>query len=209
MSVCSAQHAAAQAQVAPLTQPAAPRGAGATRQRRRRGVYIVKLKDPGAATYQGERAGYAATQPGPGQRMHAHRRPSKATCNISSKRTIALLGRGRRGRRQALRLSLRAERLRREAHRRRKRRCSPSGSEVERIWPDTDQHTQTNNSAIFLGLEDQQGGLRADLNLRGENVVVGIIDSGVAPHHPSLLDTEERDSADLPRAVGHRPRGSG
>jgi subtilisin family serine protease len=36
------------------------------------------------------------------------------------------------------------------------------------------------------------GGLRADLELRGEDVVVGIIDSGIAPQHPSLLDTEDR-----------------
>jgi subtilisin family serine protease len=65
-------------------------------------------------------------------------------------------------------------------------------SEVERIWPDTEQHIDTNNSAIFLGLENQVGGLRADLKLTGEDVVVGVIDSGITPHHPSLLDTEDR-----------------
>jgi subtilisin family serine protease len=65
-------------------------------------------------------------------------------------------------------------------------------AEVDRIWPDTEQHLATNNSAIFLGLEDQTGGLRADLKLRGDGIVVGVIDSGVAPNHPSLLDTEER-----------------
>jgi subtilisin family serine protease len=65
-------------------------------------------------------------------------------------------------------------------------------AEVERIWQDTDQYLQTNNSASFLGLQDPVGGLRADLELRGEDIVVGIIDSGVAPQHPSLLDTEDR-----------------
>jgi Subtilase family/Fibronectin type-III domain/PA domain/Peptidase inhibitor I9 len=64
--------------------------------------------------------------------------------------------------------------------------------EVEGIWPDSEQHPATNNSAIFLGLENQVGGLRADKKLRGDGIVVGIIDSGVAPNHPSLLDTEER-----------------
>ena len=70
-------------------------------------------------------------------------------------------------------------------------RLAQSG-EVERIWRDSDQKVQTNNSAVFLGLQDPQGGLRADLGLRGEGVVIGIIDSGIAPHHPSLLDTEDR-----------------
>ncbi len=65
-------------------------------------------------------------------------------------------------------------------------------ADVERIWQDTDQYLQTNNSATFLGLQDPEGGLRADLGLRGENVIVGIIDSGIAPGHPSLLDTEDR-----------------
>src|SRR5690606_22623537 len=53
--------------------------------------------------------------------------------------------------------------------------------QVERIWPDTDQRINTNNSAIFLGLEEPDGGLRADLELQGEDVVIGIIDSGITP----------------------------
>jgi subtilisin family serine protease len=65
-------------------------------------------------------------------------------------------------------------------------------AEVERIWQDTDQYLQTNNSSVFLGLQDPVGGLRADRALRGENIVVGVIDSGVAPNHPSLRDTEDR-----------------
>ena len=65
-------------------------------------------------------------------------------------------------------------------------------SEVERIWQDKDQHLRTNNSSMFLGLQDPVGGLRADLKLRGEDIVVGVIDSGITPNHPSLLDTEDR-----------------
>ncbi len=190
MSVCTAQHAAAQVQVAPLTQrphlaaPVRPVKGGP-------GVYIVKLKDPGAATYHGERAGYAATQPGPGQRMHAQSATVESYVQHLEQTHDALLGSvGAAGDKlydyryvlNGFAAKLTPAQASKLAQR----------GEVERIWPDTDQHIQTNNSAIFLGLEDQQGGLRADLKLRGENVVVGIIDSGVAPHHPSLLDTEER-----------------
>jgi subtilisin family serine protease len=61
--------------------------------------------------------------------------------------------------------------------------------EVARVWLDSDRRLDTNNSSTFLGLEDQTGGLHAGLKLLGENVVVGVVDSGVAPNHPSLLDT--------------------
>ncbi len=111
-----------------------------------------------------------------------------------------LLGRRRRAHGEDIQLPLRAERLRREAHAGAGFAARAAAARSTRIWPDTDQHLDTNNSAIFLGLEDQTGGLRADIKLRGENIVVGVIDSGVAPNHPSLLDTEERDPA---RCRGH------
>ena len=51
--------------------------------------------------------------------------------------------------------------------------------EVIGIWPDSTRTLETNNASIFLGLLDQNGGLRADLGLTGEDVVVGVIDSGI------------------------------
>ena len=48
-----------------LTAPVRPAKGGAA-------VYIVKLKEPGAASYKGGAAGFAATKPGAGQSMNAH-----------------------------------------------------------------------------------------------------------------------------------------
>ncbi len=64
--------------------------------------------------------------------------------------------------------------------------------EVERVWADARHEIRTNNSAIYLGLEDTNGGLRGDLDLRGEDVIIAVIDSGIAPGHPSLSDSEAR-----------------
>ena len=50
-------------------------------------------------------------------------------------------------------------------------------------------------------MQNPVGGLRADLKLRGEDIVVGVIDSGIAPNHPSLLDTEDRDAARVPQRL--------
>ncbi len=63
--------------------------------------------------------------------------------------------------------------------------------EVQQVWEDEIRPLSTNYSAEFLGLFDSDGGLRGDLGLTGEGVVIGVIDSGIAPEHPMLADTRE------------------
>jgi len=60
--------------------------------------------------------------------------------------------------------------------------------EVRRVWQDSRRSVATSDSPAFLGLLDSTGGLRADLGLTGENVIIGVIDSGIAPNHPSFAD---------------------
>lgn len=154
------------------------------------GVYIVKLKDKGAAGYAGELPGYAATKPMAGERM----RPQSARVESyvqhleqTHDRLLAAVG-APTAKVYSFRYALNGFAAKLDAAQ--VARLAQM-SEVERIWPDTEQHIETNNSAIFLGLENQAGGLRADLKLRGENIVVGVIDSGITPRHPSLLDTRD------------------
>ncbi len=58
--------------------------------------------------------------------------------------------------------------------------------DVKRIWTDTKRTLNTATSAQFLGLLDEQGGLRTDLGLQGEGIIIGVIDSGITPGHPSI-----------------------
>ena len=69
--------------------------------------------------------------------------------------------------------------------------------DVLKVWEDEIRPLATQNSPTFLGLFDSQKGLRSAAGLAGEDVVIGIIDSGVTPEHPSLSDKRE---ADMPRA---------
>ena len=69
--------------------------------------------------------------------------------------------------------------------------------EVLRVWEDEVRPLATNYSPTFLGLFDANTGLRSVEGLDGDGVVIGIIDSGIAPEHPALQDTRE---ADKPRA---------
>lgn len=69
-------------------------------------------------------------------------------------------------------------------------------AEVLNVWEDEIRPLATRSSATFLGLFEQTAGLRSKHGLDGNGVIIGIIDSGIAPGHPALLDTRE---ADMPR----------
>ncbi len=68
--------------------------------------------------------------------------------------------------------------------------------EVLNVWEDEVRPLATRHSASFLGLFDAVGGLRSERELDGEGIVIGIVDSGIAPEHPALQDTR---AADRPR----------
>jgi subtilisin family serine protease len=154
------------------------------------GVYIVKLRAPAAASYKRTPTDLSATKP-----SELERSARAATAEAYAKqveqthdRLLASIG-AASTKLYSYRYSVNGFAAQLTAAQ--VSRLAQSG-EVERIWQDTDQYLQTNNAANFLGLQDVDGGLRADRELRGEDIVVGIIDSGIAPQHPSLLDTEDR-----------------
>lgn len=64
---------------------------------------------------------------------------------------------------------------------------------VKGVWEDRRRKVTTNYSPSFLGLFDKPGGLRSDLELRGEDVIIGVIDSGISPGHPSFSHREQID----------------
>ena len=72
--------------------------------------------------------------------------------------------------------------------------------EVLNVWEDEVRPLVTTDSRTFLGLFDNPGGLRSEHALDGEGVIIGVIDSGVAPGHPSLADTRKADRPRLCRS---------
>lgn len=63
--------------------------------------------------------------------------------------------------------------------------------EVVAVWEDEIRPLATATSADFLGLFDNDAGLRGFRGLDGDGIVIGVIDSGIVPEHPSLADTRE------------------
>ncbi|MGD8809402.1 MAG: S8 family serine peptidase [Gammaproteobacteria bacterium] len=185
--------------VAQAAEPAEPAGTlrssdAAGVDKPDRAIYLVRLKEPSASSYAGGRSGLAATRPEPGARLD--RRDSDVASyvtHLEQSHDSLLESVGAAGSKMysfgyalnGFAALLSAEQASALAQR----------PEVERIWLDKDHKVRTNNSSLFLGLLDQDDGLRASRKLSGEGVIVGVIDSGIATDHPSLSQFEEK----LPR----------
>lgn len=72
--------------------------------------------------------------------------------------------------------------------------------EVLNVWEDEVRPLVTNHSRGYLGLFDNPGGLRSEHALDGEGIIIGVIDSGIAPGHPSLADMRQADRPRLCRS---------
>ena len=69
--------------------------------------------------------------------------------------------------------------------------------DVLQVWEDEVRPLVTNSSLEFLGLFDKEKGLRGAPGLDGDGIIIGVIDSGIAPEHPALLDTRVADRPGL------------
>lgn len=63
--------------------------------------------------------------------------------------------------------------------------------DVLRVWEDEVRPLATNQSLQFLGLFDDEKGLRGKPGLDGDGIIIGVIDSGIAPGHPAVQDTRQ------------------
>src|SRR6188472_708949 len=144
LCLVAAHRAVAQATFVPLpkpmrlTAPVRPAKGGVA-------VYIVKLKEPGAASYKGGASGFAATKPGAGQSMNAHAAAVQTYVGRLEQTHDRLLAEvGAAGAKvysysyalNGFAAELTAAQASRLAQR----------PEVERIWLDSDQTVDTNNS---------------------------------------------------------------
>ncbi|HEY8567676.1 S8 family serine peptidase [Microbulbifer sp.] len=148
-------------------------------------TYIVQLADKPLIAYEGGIQGYAATKPQAsrkldfsssaikGYKQHLAERRQQALETIPGARKVhdyqvAFNGFA------AQMTAKQAELLR-------------NHKDVLGVWEDRLLKPQTNSTYSYLGLSGTPGPWL--LGATGEDVVVGIIDSGIHPEHPSLEDT--------------------
>jgi subtilisin family serine protease len=173
--------------------PAAPAAQGSADS------YIVLMANDPVIAYEGDIPGYQATKPGRGQKINpnsAHvrkyadllvdkqdralRSAGVSTAAKVNEYTIALNGFS------ALLTEGQVEEIRMQ-------------KDVLMVMPDELLQVQTDSSPSFLGLDAPAGPYLRGVT--GENVVVGIIDTGIWPEHPSFAD----DGSYGPPPVGPLP----
>ncbi|AZZ48177.1 S8 family peptidase [Rathayibacter rathayi] len=170
------------------------------------GDYVVTLVEPSAATYQGTDARFARTAPVEGSQLQAASEPvedysahlerrqqdvaSAVDAAIGYHYTVALNGfsaslsgeqAGELANRRDVAQVRKVENLRLDGA----ARTSPLASAAAGIpAPDTGQQRSTD----FLGLEGEDGVWQklGGVDKAGAGVVVGVIDSGIAPENPSF-----------------------
>jgi len=165
----------------------------ATAQEQRR-TYIVQLQDQPAATYNGGVSGLAATQPAPGQVFdfrapsvqeyirYLGERKTEVLASVGNPTVVANYDVVLNG--FAVQLTD-AEVL-----------ALKSNPAVADVQADTARRLDTISSARFLGLSTS-GGLWSKFTggelVKGENMVIGVVDSGIWPENPAFADRVDAD----------------
>ncbi|MDC8757627.1 S8 family serine peptidase [Janthinobacterium fluminis] len=168
---------------------------GAARADTLRRPYIVQLADQPVASYSGGVAGLSGTRPASGQRLdlastevqlyadYLERKQASvqaivAAAPVQYQYKVVLNGFA------ALLTDAEVRQLK-------------ASSEVASIVADEAVQLQTNYTPAFLGL-DQPGGLWGQLggqSRAGENIIVGVVDSGVWPENPAYADRVDSQGA--------------
>lgn len=161
-------------------------------------VYIVQMELDPVIAYDGDDTGYAATRPERGQRLNRNSvAAQRYAAHLDARHDSALQAVGAAAQKlydyrysfngfAAVLTPAQARALR-------------SRDDVLRVSRDQLRFPTTDNSPSFLGLTDPVSGLHS-LGVLGEDVIVGVIDTGAWPENPSFSD--QVDLADRPGASG-------
>jgi len=149
-------------------------------------VYVVLMAQDPAVAYQGDIQGLPATKPGKGKKIN----PNSAHVQqyrkfLQSKHNAALAGAGiglaKKVYDYSVALNGFAVRLSEE-----QAKALAKQPDVVAVRPDEIRHKATDASPDFLGLTAPDGPWAKGLT--GEDVIIGIIDTGIWPEHPSFAD---------------------
>lgn len=178
---------------------------GAQAQTAPRKTYIVQLADTPAAAYTGQVAGYAATRPAPGRRFDSRAAAVQSYLSyLNSRQANVLATVPQASVKYRYRIAFNGFAVSltdAEAT------AMAQRAGVVAVTRDVRYRPVTSTTANFLGLTGP-GGLY-EQGVKGENVIIGIIDTGIAPEHTSFSDKVDATGAPvqshLPGTVVFQP----
>ncbi len=150
-------------------------------------IYIVQVKGHPAVGFQGGEFGLAATKPQKGEKIDPNDSAVRAYVrHLTSQHDSVLSSVGAAGDKvYSYRYTFNgfAARLTPDQV-----AALEQNADVVQVWEDEIMYPTTNTSPAFLGLSGKHD-LWEKKKLLGEDIVIGIIDTGIWPEHPSFADT--------------------
>lgn len=160
--------------------------------------YVVLMSDLPAVAYEGGKPGYRPTKPAPGEKINPRAAEVRRYVDHLEDTHAAVLDKAR----------VSSDALNTFTYAANGFSAIMSESEAERVrlqkgvlsvQEDELLQKQTDTSGEFLGLNG--GGEAWDTGLTGEGVVVGVIDTGIWPEHPSFADPGGLPAPDISEGV--------
>lgn len=167
-------------------------------------TYIVQLSDAPVATYDGKIAGLAATRPAAGTKINMASGHVRAYLNYLSRkgaRELARVGSPTVVHRYGVAFPGFAAQLTQA-----QAEVLKSSANVVSVTESEIRKLDTTHTPEFLGIS-KPGGLWSQLDansvpVKGENVIIGMIDSGVWPEDPSFGDKIDGNNKPVPYSQG-------
>jgi subtilisin family serine protease len=155
------------------------------------GVYLVTLAAKPAVAYTGDIAGYPATKPAKGAKINPNApKVAKYVAKERADHDKLLTAAGAKPAKKLYSYTYAANGFAAVLTRAQATKLLNMRG-VMSVAPDQLHKKTADDSGTFLGLNDPDGGLRADLGLTGENVIIGVVDTGIWPEHPSFSDQSD------------------
>jgi subtilisin family serine protease len=151
-------------------------------------VHLVLLEEPPVAAYDGGIAGLAATKPRPGKKLDRNDANVRRYAAHLRSRHGAVAGAAGASRIYDYEFSLNGFAASLNKAQVAKLRATEGVAAVKR---DSLSQPMTDNTPTFLGL-NASGGIWSQLggqSKAGEDVIIGVVDTGIWPEHPSFADT--------------------
>lgn len=156
----------------------------ASAQQATRRAYIVQLDELPVAGYAGQVQGYAATKPAAGQKLNMRASQVQAYIGyLDSKQKSALSSLGSVAVTRSYRVAFPGFAAKLTDAEVSTLLATPG---VRAVTADTPRRMDTSRTPAFLGLSTP-GGVWST-GIKGENVIIGMVDSGISPENPSFSD---------------------